>query len=100
VAEQSSDTRQTEGLSCRNEYCGFYEPTERITTNLKTSIQNPYLPCKPILYNTMKKILNQMRYGEKGRIVEIKTAEIRGRLMGMNIRIGKEVKMLAKQQLD
>jgi len=34
--------------------CGFYEPTERITTNQKTSIQNPYLPCKPILYNTLK----------------------------------------------
>ncbi|HDH41619.1 MAG TPA: hypothetical protein ENG12_04360 [Candidatus Altiarchaeales archaeon] len=35
--------------------CGFYEPTERITTNLKTSIQNLYLLCKPILYNTIKK---------------------------------------------
>jgi len=52
VAEQSSDTRQTEDLSCRN---GYYEgstnPRERITTNLETSIQNLYLPCKPILYN-------------------------------------------------
>ncbi|OYT40820.1 MAG: ferrous iron transport protein A [Candidatus Altiarchaeales archaeon ex4484_43] len=47
----------------------------------------------------MKKILNQMRYGEKGRIVEIKTTGLRAKLMGMNIRIGKEVKMLAKQPL-
>ena len=47
----------------------------------------------------MEKILNQMRYGEKGEIVEIKTTEIKRKLMGMNIRLGKEVKMLAKQPL-
>ncbi|RLI90681.1 MAG: ferrous iron transport protein A [Candidatus Altiarchaeales archaeon] len=47
----------------------------------------------------MKKVLNQMKYKEKGRIVEIKTAEVREKLMSMNIRIGKEVKMLAKQPL-
>jgi len=47
----------------------------------------------------MKKVLNQMKYEEKGRIVEIKNAEVREKLMSMNIRIGKEVKMLAKQPL-
>lgn len=48
----------------------------------------------------MKKILNQMGYEEKGRIVEIKTTDVRRKLMGMNIRTGKEVKMLAKQPLE
>lgn len=47
----------------------------------------------------MKKILNQMRYEEKGEIVEIKSNEVKGRLMGMNVRVGKGVKMLAKQPL-
>lgn len=47
----------------------------------------------------MDKILNQMKYGEKGRIVEIKSDRLRMKLMSMNIRIGKDVKMLAKQPL-
>lgn len=40
-----------------------------------------------------------MKYEEKGRIAEIRTTEVKEKLMGMNIRIGKEVKMLAKQPL-
>ncbi len=47
----------------------------------------------------MKKILNQMRYEEKAEIVEIRNSEVKRKLMAMNIRIGKEVKMLAKQPL-
>lgn len=47
----------------------------------------------------MKKTLNQMKYEEKAEIVEIRNSEVKRKLMSMNIRIGKEVKMLAKQPL-
>ena len=40
-----------------------------------------------------------MKYEERGRIVEIKSGEVKGKLMSMNIRTGKGVKMLAKQPL-
>ncbi len=33
---------------------GFSTPQNASSTNLKTPTQNIYLPCKPILYNTMK----------------------------------------------
>jgi len=54
IFEGRDEKQPSERLIITTGICGFYEPTERITTNQKTSIQNLYLPCKPILYNTIK----------------------------------------------
>ncbi|RKY40561.1 MAG: ferrous iron transport protein A [Candidatus Omnitrophota bacterium] len=46
----------------------------------------------------MRKKLSQMKYGEKGIVKDIDN-DLKERIAGMGIRIGKELKMITKQPM-
>ncbi|RLC57519.1 MAG: 2,5-diamino-6-(ribosylamino)-4(3H)-pyrimidinone 5'-phosphate reductase [Chloroflexota bacterium] len=77
------EKQPSERLTITTGICGFYEPTERITTNQKTSIQNLYLPCKSILYNTIKNEgqktirLHKLCHEPDGKISTIERKQVR-----------------------